>query len=458
MGRVVVLLFALALAAACGRGQTHGAIVVVLDTLRADHLGVYGYPRDTSPAIDRLAERGVLFEQAVSPSSWTLPATIALLSGRYVTAEVFSGGLRTSLVETLGAAGIRTAAFTEGGFVSEHFGLDRGFEAWQESEGPVRLVRAGHRTQDGGEGGIEHTFARARQWLRDHGEQPFFLLIHTYEVHTPYRRPPRGGAAGRGRLGETFEIGDVERVRQGEIELGDTELDYLARLYDGGVAEADRQVGALLADLDLLGLRDRTLVVVTSDHGEDLGARDRRFAADHGHSLYDELTRVPLIFAAPGAPRPGLRIRQQVSLLDVMPTVLAWFGLEVPAGLGGSSLLPALHGTEIEHRPLLMRQFARSGASLRPLRTAWRDGVTKLVLNFPFLEPSAPTVELFDLAADPGERVNVAERRPEARDDRIQQLRQLERVLDAEGLADLRAAGDVPAALRERLESLGYGH
>ena len=150
MGRPMLWFFALVLAVACGCGQPRGAVVIVMDTLRPDHLSCYGYARDTSPAFDALAARGVLFEQAMSPSSWTLPAMIALLSGRYVTGEVFSGGLRTSLVETLQASGVETAAFTEGGFTSEHFGLDLGFGTWQESEGPVRLARAGQRRGSAG--------------------------------------------------------------------------------------------------------------------------------------------------------------------------------------------------------------------------------------------------------------------------------------------------------------------
>jgi arylsulfatase A-like enzyme len=438
-----------------------GAVVIVLDTLRADRLGAYGNARSTSPAIDALAAEGVLFEQALTPCSWTLPAMASLLSGRELGAPVFAGELRASLVERLRDAGIETAAFTEGGYVSAYFGIDRGFEVFEEREGPVRLVRPDGRPVSPREGdaGIEQTFARAREWLRGRDGGRFFLLVHSYEVHAPYRSRTFTEGRPRGALGPSFELADVGRLRAGELVLGPDELDHLLRLYDGGVRRADEQVAGLLATLAELGLAGRTLVVVTADHGEDLGERDRRFAGDHGHALYEEQVRVPLVLRDPGlgdAAR-GRRVREAVSLADVLPTVLERLSVPLPAGLDGRSLVPLARGEPAPPaRSLLLRLFPRRVAVAEPSRIALHDGRYKLIVNSPFLDPPAPSVELFDLASDPGERDNRADRDPDRRDRMVAELRARTAALEAAGLPDLSGPGAVPAGVRERLESLGY--
>src|SRR5690606_36173618 len=153
----------------------------------------------------------------------------------------------TTLVERLAEAGVATAAFSEGGFVSAYYGLDRGFDVWEELAGAVRLHRPDRpRAACEGRRRIEHTFGRAAAWLRSRPPGPFLLLVHTYEVHAPFRRTTFTEGRPSGALGETFELLDVQRVRQGQLVLGETERDYLERLYDGGVRAADAQVGVLL--------------------------------------------------------------------------------------------------------------------------------------------------------------------------------------------------------------------
>jgi arylsulfatase A-like enzyme len=457
---MAAVLAALLLVPGCTRSAPplDGAVLILIDTLRADHLGAYGHARPTSPEIDGLAARGALFEQTITTCSWTLPAVSSLLSGRALTAAVFDGGLRTSLVEPLRSAGLHTAAFTEGGFVSAHFGLDRGFEHFEETEGPVRLVLPGGSEPVGaGSGGIEHTFARAEAWLRKRPPGRFFLLVHTYEVHAPYRRTTFAAGHPRGALGETFELADVQRVRQGELTLGPTELAYLDQLYDGGVRSADDQVGQLLGVLGALGLTDRTLVVLTADHGEDLGGRDARFAGDHGHTLYEEQVRIPLIVMDPRHPEwAGRRISSPVRILDVMPTILDLLGVARPAGVDGRSLVPLLQGRERAERPALIRLFPRGGGRARPVRTALREGGYKLVVSLPFFDPQEPAVALYDLRTDPGERTNLADRDAARRDAMLARLEVRSRALEAAGLPDLRGASDVPEGVRERLHSLGY--
>ena len=423
----------------------------MLDTLRADGLSAYGNPRPTSPAVDALAARGVLFENAVSHAAWTLPSFIGLLSGSYPSRAVFAGThLRASFVERLRAAGRRTAAFTESGYVSRYFGLELGFETWQEEEGKTRVVGEG----PAGPASAERTFDAAIAWLRAHDGSPFFLMVHTYEIHTPYRAREYAENLPSGVLAPTYEDPQRRAVQQGRLAVGETERAYVRALYDGGVRAADRQVGRLLTALDETGLAADTAVVVTSDHGEALGDRDPRDLGEHGHHLYGELLHVPLVVYHPRAPWPRGRVGTQVRLVDVGPTILDLAGVPTPAGLEGRSLVPVMAGVETAPRLAYSELSPRRG---RPYpRASAQDGRWKLIANFAPRPRGWPEVEFYDLAQDPAERENLIGLRSEA-------LERLRAALRAERRA-IRLAGGVetpderlaPAALREQLEALGY--
>lgn len=226
-----------------------GVVLLVLDTLRADRVGAYGHSRDTSPRIDALADAGVVFDQAISFAPWTLPSMIALLSARLPSAQVYrQNRLRVSAVAALRKAGVRTAAFTEGGFASARFGLDLGFEEYHETAGKVARVGpdAGSDADDE-PGGIGATFDAAIDWIRARSGERFFLLVHTYETHVPYHRRFFATGVDPGELpGASFDIDVLRRVRLGDVELGPAELAYLSALYDGSVRVADGHVGMLV--------------------------------------------------------------------------------------------------------------------------------------------------------------------------------------------------------------------
>ncbi len=449
----LLLLAAVGIGVACGAPrdrELQGAVVIVLDTLRADGLSAYGNPRRTSPHLDALAQEGVLFEQATSHASSTLPGFVGLLSGRYPSARVMDGELRVSLVERLRDAGLRTAAVTEGGFVSSYFGLDRGFQSFVEQEGAVALQIGGVALQQPAGGGIQETFAAARAWLAERASERFFLLVHTYEVHTPYRRLAYAAALERGNLSETFETPDVGRFANDPHLLGPRELAYVRALYDGGVAEADRQVGELRAALRELGLAERTLVVVTSDHGEDLGDREPLRPGTHGHTLYDELLRIPLLVLDPRLERGGARVPGPVRLVDVMPTVLDLLGV-APAPEGeGRSLAALLRGEEASARPAYARIVRRGD---RIFKESVRDGRYKLIRN---AFPLEPALEVYDLEADPRESQNLAEAREAERMRLEATLRAQRPDPRQDGIARYETAHHVSQALRQRLEALGY--
>ena len=410
---LVAVAVGLALSSACSEpSRPRNAIIIVLDTLRADRLGCYGNERNTSPSLDALAARGVRFDQAFSPAPWTLPATGALLSG-LPPETCFDGDskLSRSLISELASAGWATAAFTEAAFFSAWFGMDRGFEHFEEA-GAMRAVIEGQTVAGGQEGaGIATTFAAAHQWLERAAaaEQPFVLVVHSYEVHMPYRRKRWAKKLPSGRFGETLEMSDLRTLQGGDLVPTAEEIAYVGALYDGGVRFADNHVGELLAAVDALGLNDETVIVVTSDHGEELGQHHPAFLADHGHSLKDDLLNVPLIVADPTRTWPVSQVTWQVRLIDVLPTVMDLLGVAVPDDVQGRSLVPMMAGDEARHRPLMA-----GGTKAGPPRRALRDGAHKLIVHtdgqapegVELTLPVAP-VQLYDLRADPGELYNV---------------------------------------------------
>jgi arylsulfatase A-like enzyme len=427
--------------------RPRGAIVVLLDTLRADRLSCAQHTRSTTPAIDALAAVGVHFETAVSSAPWTLPSVGALLAAREPGRAFEEERLTTrSAVVSFGLAGYHTAAFTEGAFVSRHFGMDAGFDEWTEEEGSVIVFEERPRAEHG----IERTFDEARKWLREHGDEPFFLFIHTYEPHTPYNHFDFAPSPVPPRIGYGFGLEHLERLRSGELELTADERDYVDSLYDSDILSSDRHVGELVVFLQEEELWDETLLVVTSDHGEETGAHSSQFVFDQGHSLHDDLVRVPLVLRDPTADWPVRHVRSQVRLIDVLPTVAERLGVELPDDVDGKSLVPLLEGEESGHRLALLANTKRG-----PPRIGLRDGRFKLIVTTGLdagdpveMRPAPSAVQLYDLEQDPGERVNLAEALPQL----VEELRSaLERVQ-----ASPLGKGVDDAELRERLRSLGY--
>jgi choline-sulfatase len=433
-----------------------GAVLILLDTLRADRVGAYGYAQPTTVNLDRLAAESVLFEQAVSYSAWTLPAVAALFSGRFPTRTEFDGKLRRSLVEPLSENGFRTAAFTDGGYVSHYFGFDRGFDVWEGWDSAVRIgMQSRARRPDVA---IAETFNAAEQWLRENAAEPFFLFVHSYEIHVPYIRTGFAKDIPRAGLSRFIDIAELERIRNGQVPMRTKQRKYLEALYDGGVRHADQHVGELVDLLDELGIAESTLVVVTSDHGEDLGGRNPHYAAEHGHTLYDELVTVPLIIRDSTLEIAATRVPALVRSIDVMPTILDRLGVESEAG-EGRSLVPMMLGTEAGERSALSH-VDRYG----PERVSLRTSRWKLIRNLaedtslPPVDPEAPPLELYDLQSDPAERNNLAASAPE-------ELPRLQAELDAlierrsdEGPADFGPRTGLSRELYEELKASGYLH
>ncbi len=438
-----------------------GAVLILLDTVRADHLDCYGYERETAPALTRLSKKGVLFEQAISFAPWTLPSVINLLSGCRITRDVFEGGkLQRSIVETLHRAGFQTAAFTEGGYLSRHFGFDLGFSRYHEQEGKVHLREDGEViAKETGEGGIEETFRMAREWLAAHGDEPFFLFIHTYEPHTPYERRTFTKGLSPGKVGETFSMEKLGPLRTGQLQFDAKDLEYLEALYDGGIFEADRHLGAFVEFLDERGLGDKTLVVVTSDHGEELGEHFPSRCGDHGHSLHDTLVHVPLMVHNPIERYPESRVPHQVRLMDVMPTIAEIMGISVEEESAGKSLVPLMRGIEKTGR-LAYGTQTKAGPDrifLRYLGYKYTRIIAPGVPDRNPLIPPPPPQQLYDLKNDPGEQTNLVGSAPEVLKQMTNIFKQT-RNAGGFGKEDFTVPEETDKKLKERLESLGYTH
>ncbi len=304
-------------------------VIVSIDTLRADHVGAYGYERPTTPHLDTLAEDGVLFENAVSQSSWTRPAHMSIFTGLYPSEHGYVGlsdnarlGEDTlTLARVFREQGYTTVAFTGGVNVSAFYGFDRGFDLYRSNG---RAFRAN----------LEET----RYWLAEEATEPFFLFWHGYDAHSPYT----SDAIDRAAL-ELPAMRPHLRLRHICRDEGPKRrIQRVIRQYDAAIHHADRYLGKLLAELDRLSLLDRTVVVVLSDHGEEF--------LDHGaclhiNTLYHEVLRVPLVIHAPGLePR---RIPDLVpASVSIGRTVLDLVGLAA-RGFPGVSLAGLATGAKI---------------------------------------------------------------------------------------------------------------
>ena len=374
-------------------------VLIGIDTLRADHLGCYGYARPTSPHIDALAAESVLYTTAVSSSPWTLPAFASLFTGVLPSTHRAGEGKRgtpgapnsgfsalgpspDTLAGVLRRAGFRTASFASTVWLGPRFGMDRGFD----------VMRAAARS--------EPTVDRAVAWLHHAvGRGRFFLFVHLLDPHGPYT-PSAADAAPFLDPAYGGSLGTSVSDSSPDPEWSDADRRRVIDLYDGEVHYTDRLVGRILDTLRELHLLERTLVVLTADHGEELFERG---ALGHGQSLYDEQLHVPLVVRFPAA-NPRGRITAQVRTIDVMPTVLGALGVPVPAGVEGASLLALSAGGRRRADGVALAEYTL----YVPERQALRQLDRKLVYV-----PESGRAMLFDLAADPDEREDVQAERPE---------------------------------------------
>jgi arylsulfatase A-like enzyme len=401
-------------------------LLISLDTLRADRLGCYGYSRPTSPHLDRLAERSVRFATAVSQSPWTRPSHRSLLNGLY---PVSRQGLSSPpLAVMLWQAGYRTRALTGGGQLHYRFGFQRGFEEYRITDW-LRVIDD------------------AARHLTVESERRQFLFLHTYEPHDPFTHTELASGLPRGRIGQSFSNRDHQRLKG---TLSAAEKTYIEALYDGGIAFTDRQLGRLLEKLTASGVMEHTVVLVTSDHGEQFWEHGN---FRHGQNMYDHQLLVPLILYLPPDLRrqlgldpelAGSVIRQQVRLVDLYPTILDLLAIPLSHPVQGRSLRPLLEG-----RALAPVEAFAENTNVKIERKALRSERHKLVHTV-----GRDRLELFDLLADPGEQVNLANQLPDLARLLVSRLNFI--TGQGSGERDEEVPAGIDPELRQQLEALGY--
>lgn len=430
---LVVLLLAVAMATTYFLSRRTGSpqyvILIFMDAVRPDHMGCYGYERNTSPRIDALAREGALFEDAVSQAPWTLSSLATVMSstfpsqhgarrkeGRNVTMKTGEN----TFVEILAAEGYRTCAMSTAQLYTPALGLERGFGESYVIGGADDVLEKVAALELGG---------AAITWLRRHKADKCFLVIHHYDTHYPYkasaacinRFDPDYNGEYRLRFGDSsLRILKKARVgRLSEIGLSGRDIEHVKALYDCEIVRTDASIGHLIDSLETWDCLGRSMIIITADHGEEFLEHG---SVDHGQTVYDESIRVPLVIFAPYIVGAGVKIPDQVGLIDLGPTILQAAGIDIPTEYEGRSLMP-----------LMSSRFEASGSDLRPCGIPYSCYVAEALAHRPerkalrcppyklIIDPFLGTAELYHLGEDPHETVNLASSRP----DLVEQMRDI---------------------------------
>lgn len=417
--------------------RARSIVIIDLAGVRADHLSLYGFPRPTTPRLEALAARSVVFESAYTSAVTTLPATASLFTGLRPRAHGLLhpiGRLPASyptLAELLRRQGFRTAAFVDGFQLERRYGLDQGFDRYDDVRNP-----GGQRVN-----GFRRVLPTALDWMQRNADEPFFLYLQTFDASAPYwveeeyadelgPRGPSGDDADRLARLRAFDV--HRRFSPEPLEsfaaLGDR--------YDATLRFVDERIGAVVDHLEEIGRLDDTLLVITSPHGTSL--LDRGVYAGNGLSLFDEEVRIPMVVKFPGDRHGGTRVTEVVRRIDVLPTVAAWVGVALPEDAAGVDLIDGTPRVAYGTAPLLYRpgdpspagrsSYVRRGdlkllqAPRVPLEVfvhqhlqGGSGGSTYDLERDPFgLRRRVPSTDaLYDVLADAGETADQAEARPD---------------------------------------------
>jgi arylsulfatase A-like enzyme len=428
-------------------------LFIVVDTLRADHLSLYGYPVETSPKLDEFSEGAVVFDNTVSVSPWTLPSHATMFTGKYVyhhnTTDInqLINPDETLLAEVLGRAGYATAGFVSGVYCKAKYGLSQGMDYYHDRldffifdhtfanfdvktrvQAMVKTIVEltvdkenaladflnvlASRMDDFFETVFFSDLERSSDevnkdvfnWLERNGDQTFFLFIHYFDPHIPYT------------LGEEYRyLFTNDSMSDYEVEntfyskrysdVPQKSTDYLKAVYDAEIRFQDDSLGELFGKLEELDLMNDTLIIITADHGEEFREHG---AFDHSKTLYQEVLHVPLIMRYPSSFAPG-RVEQRVSLVDLYPTILDFLGVGFE-GVDGVSLMPLLEGSgSVPERDLLSEYWGRPYKGRSVLRAVFADDWKLVEVNPEYSPYNLVNSSLFDLGEDPREQVNVYE-------------------------------------------------
>ncbi len=401
-------------------------VLIVIDTLRRDALSCYGSREVRTPSIDRLAEEGALFESAVTAATVTFPSICSIMTGRYPydhhvrSNETYLNDRFITLAEMFRAAGYRTGAVVGSAVLAAQANLDQGFEQYDDRfSDDWKVYDPALRNEGIGAGSVLQRRAgevtdRAISWMKNAGDGPFFLFAHYFDPHSNYDPPP------------PFRS------------------EYAGKPYYGEAAYTDREVGRLLEWIDRRGLSDRTVILLTADHGEGFGEHNEY---EHGFFVYESTSHIPMILRWPGEVAEGERITGVVSTIDIAPTLAGLAGLDIPEGMEGIDAGPLLRGIIDPGRTAYTEAFrGYTSYGWAPTRSV-RDREWKFI--------EAPSKELYHLSVDPTEGENLYESRPDVAA-RLGMVMEEHLRSEKEVRGEDRLAGTMDKAQRERLEALGY--
>jgi len=390
-------------------------VLISIDTCRADHVSCYGRFRRITPNIDAVADEGILFSNVITPFPITLPAHSSMLTGTIPPYHGVHGNLNyrladdnVTLAERLREVGYRTAAVIGSFILDARFGLNQGFDTYDDEMDSDLTTKGGHPERRG-----EDVTHAAIAWLDEHASEPFFLFVHYYDPHHPYRPPDPYGSI------------------------------FADDPYAGEIAYTDHCIAQVLDKLKSMGLYDSSLVIITGDHGEGLGDHGEML---HGYFIYHTTTKVPLIVKLPGQ-NGARRVDDTVSLVDIVPTVLANVGLPVPSELQGKDLSGFFAGnTDVgEGRYLYSESMTATKYGCSSLLGVQTD-------RWKYIQTTEP--ELYDLEADPGEEDNLVDKHHEIADGFKERLTQ---ILTKHLRTDIDESKlDLDPEDREKLHALGY--
>lgn len=422
----------------------YNIILISIDTLRADHLGCYGYPRSTSPNVDKFAKEGIIFEQAISQAGATLPSHASIFTSQYP----FVHGADTvatdspldeaviTLAEVLNTQGYKTAAFTGGGHLRAEYGLNQGFDVYYDRgdwNSPL--------------GSFNNTIPLAFDWIKNNKKDRFFLFLHGYDVHVPYSHPKQhehifdeGYKGIVDKMDLSWEglakvYNNIYLQEDGKLrKLNQRDIGHIIAHYDAGIKYVDTKIGEFLQEMQNLGLLDDTIVIILADHGEDL--------FEHGHigkhrSPYEGTIHVPLIIIHPDIKKKI--IRTQVQLIDIMPTILDFLNITISIReVQGKSLLPVIKNRVNKNFNRYVYSHYGNGI-VRSRR--W-----KLIDKF----------ALYDLENDPNEQHNIIDKNPITALIYLQKLYEWTRENDILKWKIINRLRGLPKSEKETIRSNGY--
>lgn len=440
------IVLAAGLSGGCHRSvEPRGVVLIVVDTVRADHLGLYGYDRPTSPDLDRVAAQGVVFERAESGASWTLPSFGSILTGRIPAHHGAGDRWKTTdwqkhrrldpevptLAEAFKAAGWATGALINNPWLKPRFGLGRGFDDYDYTK-----------TDNQHSQRASTVFGQALDWIRARDDKPFFLLVHIFDPHMTYDPPPSVRGRFTGEFGDRYmlPVSAPKELRERVASLTPDHRAFITAAYDEELLGVDQAFGDFFHSLKSMKMSRNWIVVLTSDHGEE---HFDHGGFEHGHSMYQELLHVPLVIWGPGL--RTRRIPTPISLVDLDPTLRELAGLPADPGSDGVSLAAVLRGASL----LPTRTLYAQGTLYGPERRACLKWPDTIHFRYP-----GPAMTMFDLKADPLEQQPL----PVTEGSDVWRLAlSCERVWRQAELRD-RAPDEqiIDPTTRKELESLGY--